>query len=109
MKLEDIRKIAVIGAGTMGPGIAQVFAQAGYQVTMEDLSHEALERALNTIKSSLNTFMDGGKSPLIRFIIERKRYVIYRKQCPANAFSTASRCSVSIELQPEYLGRKTEG
>jgi len=60
VKLEDIRKIAVIGAGTMGPGIAQVFAQAGYQVTIEDLSHEALERALDTIKSSLNTFMDCG-------------------------------------------------
>ena len=60
MKLENIRKVAVIGAGTMGQGVAQIFAQAGYQVTVEDLSQEALECALATIKSSLNTFVDNG-------------------------------------------------
>ncbi len=34
MKLEEVKKIAVIGAGTMGHGIAQIFAQAGYEVNM---------------------------------------------------------------------------
>ncbi|MBC8274977.1 MAG: 3-hydroxyacyl-CoA dehydrogenase family protein [Chloroflexi bacterium] len=60
MKLEDIGKVVVVGAGTMGPGIAQIFAQASYQVTVQDLSGEALERALDTIKSGLKVFVDNG-------------------------------------------------
>jgi 3-hydroxybutyryl-CoA dehydrogenase len=41
-------KIAVIGAGQMGNGIAHVFAQSEYQVTMIDVSAAAIERGLNT-------------------------------------------------------------
>ena len=52
---EDIKKIAVIGAGTMGHGIAQSFAQAGYQVSMMDSVQSSLERGLCLIKSSLET------------------------------------------------------
>jgi 3-hydroxybutyryl-CoA dehydrogenase len=50
---EGINKIAVIGAGTMGHGIAQSFAQAGYNVSMMDLSEKALGRALSLIEASL--------------------------------------------------------
>tara|TARA_B100000524_G_scaffold348479_1_gene253330 strand:+ start:38513 stop:39403 length:891 start_codon:yes stop_codon:yes gene_type:complete len=49
-----MKNIAVIGAGTMGNGIAHVFAQSGYQVTLIDLSKEALEKALNTITKNLD-------------------------------------------------------
>ena len=49
-----MKNIAVIGAGTMGNGIAHVFAQSGYQVTLIDLSQEALERALRTITKNLD-------------------------------------------------------
>ena len=49
-----MNNIAVIGAGTMGNGIAHVFAQSGYQVTLIDLSQEALERALRTITKNLD-------------------------------------------------------
>ncbi len=48
-----MNKIAVIGAGTMGNGIAHVFAQAGYQVHLIDVSKNALERALDTITKNL--------------------------------------------------------
>ena len=37
MKLADVKKVAVIGSGAMGHGIAQIFAQAGYQVSMKDI------------------------------------------------------------------------
>ena len=37
MESQDIHKIAVIGAGNMGPGISQVFGQAGYSVTINDI------------------------------------------------------------------------
>ena len=42
-------KVTVIGAGTMGNGIAHVFAQAGHDVVMMDRSADALERALATM------------------------------------------------------------
>jgi 3-hydroxybutyryl-CoA dehydrogenase len=46
-------RIAVVGAGQMGNGIAHVFAQAGYPVIMIDISQEALERGRSTIKNNL--------------------------------------------------------
>jgi 3-hydroxybutyryl-CoA dehydrogenase len=45
-------KIGVVGAGTMGNGIAQVFAQAGFDVVMSDVAQAALDRALATISGS---------------------------------------------------------
>jgi 3-hydroxybutyryl-CoA dehydrogenase len=45
--------VAVIGAGTMGNGIAHVFAQYGYPVTMIDISEEALNKGLTTIQKNL--------------------------------------------------------
>ncbi|MDX1907420.1 MAG: 3-hydroxybutyryl-CoA dehydrogenase [Bacteroidia bacterium] len=47
-------KVAVLGAGTMGNGIAHVFAQAGYQVNLIDVNPAALERAMATISTNLD-------------------------------------------------------
>ena len=52
--IEKYSKVAVIGAGTMGNGIAHVFAQSGYQVTLVDISQAALDRALATIAKNLD-------------------------------------------------------
>jgi len=52
---DGIKKIAVIGAGTMGHGIAQSFAQGGYQVSMMDSAQQSLVRGISLIKSSLAT------------------------------------------------------
>ncbi len=49
-----IRQVGVLGAGTMGNGIAHVFAQNGFDVTLVDTGKEVLDRALATIKSSLD-------------------------------------------------------
>jgi 3-hydroxybutyryl-CoA dehydrogenase len=49
-----MKKIAVIGAGTMGNGIAHVFAQSGYNVNLIDISQESLDRALATINKNLD-------------------------------------------------------
>ena len=59
-KLREIRQIAVVGAGLMGHGIAQVFAQKDYPVTLYDLNHAILERALYQIRSNLETFVEVG-------------------------------------------------
>jgi 3-hydroxybutyryl-CoA dehydrogenase len=49
-----MKNIAVIGAGTMGNGIAHVFAQNGYQVNLIDISEDALEKGLATISKNLD-------------------------------------------------------
>ena len=57
MKLENIRKVAVLGAGTMGPGIAQTFAQGGYPVCVWSKWPEEHERALRVVRTNLETFV----------------------------------------------------
>ncbi|MDR3299840.1 MAG: 3-hydroxyacyl-CoA dehydrogenase family protein [Candidatus Accumulibacter sp.] len=60
MKLQDIKKIALFGAGTMGPGIAQVFALAGYEVAMYSRKKETLDSALSVVRANLGTFVGHG-------------------------------------------------
>ncbi len=55
-----IRKIAVIGAGTMGNGIAHVFAQNGYSVNLIDISENALEKGLSNISRNLDRMISKG-------------------------------------------------
>jgi len=57
----SIQSIGVIGAGTMGNGIAQVSAVAGLHVTMIDISEAAIERGLATLASSLNRLVKKDK------------------------------------------------
>ena len=54
------RSVGVVGAGTMGNGIAQVFAQAGFNVIMTDVSQAALDRGLAAISSSLSRLVKKG-------------------------------------------------
>ena len=56
-----IKTVGVIGAGTMGNGIAQVFAQSGFQVLVQDVAAPALDRARATIEKSLSRFVEKGK------------------------------------------------
>jgi 3-hydroxybutyryl-CoA dehydrogenase len=56
-----IKAIGVIGAGTMGNGIAQVFAQSGFAVTLVDVVPSMLDRAKATIEKSLGKFVEKGK------------------------------------------------
>jgi 3-hydroxybutyryl-CoA dehydrogenase len=56
----DIRTIGVVGAGTMGNGIAQVFAQAGFDVRLVDTAADALARARAGIEKSLGRFVEKG-------------------------------------------------
>jgi len=59
-----IKKVCVIGSGTMGAGIAQVSSQAGYETTMVDIRQEFLDRGINKIKASLGKFLEKGKIEL---------------------------------------------
>jgi len=56
-----MKKIAVIGAGTMGNGIAHVFAQAGFKVNLVDISQEALDRAISIIQKNMDRQIAKGR------------------------------------------------
>src|SRR5256714_13416296 len=56
-----IKVVGVIGAGTMGNGIAQVFAQAGFTVRLVDVAQPMLDRARAGIEKSLAKFVEKGK------------------------------------------------
>jgi 3-hydroxybutyryl-CoA dehydrogenase len=59
----DIRNVGVIGAGTMGNGIAHVFARSGYTVTLCDVEQRFLERGLETIAKNLDREVAKNKLP----------------------------------------------
>ena len=60
MTVENINKVAVVGAGTMGPGMAATFARHGYDTTLSDISAEQLEKAKGTIDFVFKTLLGGG-------------------------------------------------
>ncbi len=55
-----VKRVLVVGAGTMGNGIAQVFARAGIQVGLVDVNQETLDRALERVESGLKTLVEYG-------------------------------------------------
>jgi 3-hydroxybutyryl-CoA dehydrogenase len=59
--LATIHTVGVVGAGTMGNGIAQVFAQSGFTVKLHDAAPGAVDRARKTIDKSLSKFVEKGK------------------------------------------------
>jgi len=61
MRLEDIKKVGVVGAGTMGSGITQVVASNGREVVLLDISDSAVERGMKAIGNSLGRFVKKGE------------------------------------------------
>jgi 3-hydroxybutyryl-CoA dehydrogenase len=57
----EVRKVGVVGAGTMGSGIAQVFASAGFPVIMHDVNRAQLDRAMENIRKSLTKLAEKGR------------------------------------------------
>ena len=64
MQLKGIKKVAVFGAGTMGPGLALVFALAGYEVSLYSRKAETLDKAVMMARESLATLVDHGSITL---------------------------------------------
>lgn len=57
----EVRRVGVVGAGTMGAGIAQVFAQSGFDVVMVDVSEDLTQAGLNRISRGLEKAVSKGK------------------------------------------------
>lgn len=101
MHVEEIRNIAVVGAGLMGHGIAQECALHGYAVTLTDVSAEALERALASIEANLQTLVGEGA-----LTAERAATVLPRiRACPQLGEALAAADFV-IEAAAEDLAVK---
>ncbi|MEP6820533.1 MAG: 3-hydroxybutyryl-CoA dehydrogenase [bacterium] len=94
--------IAVIGAGTMGNGIAQVVARAGYSVVMRDVKDEFLQRGLKAIDKSLQRDVDKQ-----RLTVEEKQSIISRIKSTTE-LEPLSEASFVIEAVSEDVGVKTE-
>jgi 3-hydroxybutyryl-CoA dehydrogenase len=58
--VQDVKKVAVVGAGTMGPGLAQVFACAGHAVSLYSRSEATLEKAMSVTAANMQTFAGHG-------------------------------------------------
>ena len=98
----EIKKIFVMGAGLMGSGISQVVAQAGYEVTMEDVSQEVINSGLATIDRSLSRGVKKGT------ITEKGKANIVSRIRTTTDLRSARDADLVIEAIPEVLDVKRE-
>ncbi len=99
----DIRRIAVVGAGTMGAGIAQVAAQAGIDTRLYDTSVASLTRAAETIRRSLGIFVDKG-----RMTAGERDGVVARIESVDELGKAVDAADLVIEAIPEDMGLKKQ-
>lgn len=103
MKLSQIKQVAVIGAGIMGHGFAQVFAQKGYRVFLYDIEGRILERAHTRIAANLDTFIDNG---LIRK--KEKALILDRITLITDLEAAVRNVDFILEAIPELMDLKKE-
>jgi enoyl-CoA hydratase/3-hydroxyacyl-CoA dehydrogenase len=100
---QQIRRVAVIGAGTMGHGIAEVSALAGYEVVMVDVSQDILNKALERIKWSLDKLAERGTISK-----ERVGEVMGRIKTSLSIAEAVRDADLMIEAVPEKLDLKKQ-
>ncbi|MBD1371913.1 3-hydroxyacyl-CoA dehydrogenase family protein [Hazenella sp. IB182357] len=98
-----INQVAVIGAGTMGNGIAQAIAMADKSVTLYDISQFALQRGMTTIEKSLTRFVKAGH--MSKTDVEK---TFGRITHSSHLEETVSQADLVIEAIPEQLKLKQE-
>jgi 3-hydroxybutyryl-CoA dehydrogenase len=97
----DIHKVAVLGAGTMGNGIAHVFARCGFQVILRDVEQRFLDRALETIGKNLDREIKKGK------VAEGERPAILGRLLPTTDLAAVAAADFCVEAVPELAEVKT--
>ena len=97
-----IDRVGVIGAGTMGNGIAHVFARHGYQVTLCDVEQRFLDRALETIDKNLDREVAKSKSSA------EDKAAALKRITPALQRSQVANCDFVIEAATEKFDVKAE-
>jgi len=98
--MSEIKSVGVLGAGTMGHGIAQVAAQAGYQTLLYDVTSDLAQRGLQRISENLQRGIEKGKVKQ-----QDKELILKRLRAVANLLELAE-CGLIIEAIPEDLALK---
>jgi 3-hydroxybutyryl-CoA dehydrogenase len=97
----EIKTVGVLGAGTMGNGIAHVFARSGYQVLLVDVEQRFLERALQNIGKNLDREVKKGLPPA-------EREAALARIQPGTDRGAFSRCDFVVEAATEKFEIKAE-
>ena len=95
MSADAIKTVAVLGAGTMGNGIAHVFARSGYQVILRDVEKRFLDRGLETITKNLDREVKKGK------LAEADKAAALERIEPVTDLAALARADIAIEAVPE--------
>ncbi len=96
----EIKSVGIVGAGQMGNGIAQVAAASGFNVVMQDISNEAIERGLNTIRTSLDRLIKKGS------VTEAQKTEIMGRIKGTTDVQSFKTCDIVIEAATEYVELK---
>jgi len=97
MSLDSIKTVAVLGAGTMGNGIAHVFARAGFSVILRDVDQRYLDRALDAISKNLDRESKKGKLP------ESEKPAVLSRIKTVIDMAVIAAADFAIEAVPEKL------
>lgn len=101
--MSDITTVAVLGAGTMGHGIAHVCAVAGCEVLLHDVDEDAVQRGLERIRRNLDKGVDLGKvTP------EERDAALDRIRAAAGIADTVAGADLVVEAAPESLDLKVD-
>jgi 3-hydroxybutyryl-CoA dehydrogenase len=95
--IDHIKTVAVLGAGTMGNGIAHVFARAGYKVILRDVEQRYLDRGMDTIAKNLDREIKKGK------LAEAEKGTVLGRLVPVTDMSTVANADFLVEAVPEKL------
>jgi len=101
MNHSDVRNISVIGSGIMGHGIGQIFALGGYEVTLNDLNDELLNKAVLQIKKNLETFVEFGITTS-----EAADKALSRIRVETDFRSAVKHADIVVEALPEVMDLK---
>jgi len=97
VNVDGIKTVAVLGAGTMGNGIAHVFARAGYQVILRDVEQRFLDRGMETIGKNLDREIKKGK------LAEADRTTVVGRIAAVTDMNAIAGADFLVEAVPEKL------
>jgi 3-hydroxybutyryl-CoA dehydrogenase len=100
LSIDHIKTVAVLGAGTMGNGIAHVFARAGYKVILRDVEQRYLDRGMDTIVKNLDREIKKGK------LAEGEKGTVLGRLVPVTDMSAVTIADFLVEAVPEKLDIK---
>jgi len=100
--IEGASKIGVVGAGTMGAGVAQTFAAAGYRVRLRDIAEAPLGRGMGAVKKSLERLVGRGK------LTQQDRDATLDRIAPTTKMEDLADCDVVVEAVLERFDLKKE-